>query len=141
MHMIQKRIAIRAAVITVASLLAVLGLGTTANAATAASAASASVTPATTYYNFEVEIATHYSDKIDVCGYNQRGDYICSGWIKSPNYWTAVTGWWWNGAAGNFYGLDIYGYQNSTGVTRYKQWYLPVTATSPWQWLATYKNL
>lgn len=76
-------------------------------------------TAAATYYDFEIHVKTRYSDKIKIKGYNQHNDYVISPWVNSPNDWTKVKGWWWNGT------VEIVGYQNSNGKYRTMQCTMP----------------
>ncbi|MFF0747308.1 helix-turn-helix domain-containing protein [Streptomyces sp. NPDC004111] len=69
--------------------------------------------------DFEISVKTRYSDKIKIKGYNQHNDYVISPWVNSPNDWTKVKGWWWNGT------VEIVGYQNRTHTTRSTQCTMP----------------
>lgn len=52
---------------------------------------------ASQYAAHQLTVHTRYADKISLCGRNQHHVYVCSPWIKTPNDWTRITGWWWFG--------------------------------------------
>lgn len=120
-----KKTAVQLLATAAVGLLALLGTGTTASAAAVGpSGTSASVTSATTYHNFQVSVRTRYSDKIRICGHNQKSDSVCSPWTASPNAWTEIPHWWWNGE------IYIEGYQYTGSNTRYMYCVLPSSSTS-----------
>lgn len=75
-------------------------------------------------------MSTRYSDRIEVCGNNQAGTRICSDFINTPNYWTPVGGWWWQGT------VEVWGKQydgpNGTPVYRYATCYVPKSQSGDW---------
>jgi hypothetical protein len=48
-----------------------------------------------------------------ICGYNQNNDYVCTGYISTPNPETPVSGSWWVGT------ITIYGWTGNGASGRY----------------------
>ncbi len=74
----------------------------------------------------QVSVSTRWSDQIRICGRNHVGDAACTGWIATPNAWTSLPGWWWQGE------LTIQGYQQET--QEYRVGYCDVPPSQPSDW-------
>ncbi|MFD9567479.1 hypothetical protein [Streptomyces sp. NPDC059994] len=74
----------------------------------------------------QVTVSTRWSDQIRICGRNQADEEACTGWIATPNAWTALPGWWWKGE------LVIQGYQQENG--EYRVGYCDVLPSQPSDW-------
>ncbi|MGW7819992.1 hypothetical protein ACWGLF_18025 [Streptomyces puniciscabiei] len=75
----------------------------------------------------QVKVSTYYSDEVDVCGYNQNGNYACTGWFATPGSgYTGVAGYWFHGT------VDISGLNDDTGKERYATCNVPTSQSGNW---------
>ncbi|MEU0007827.1 hypothetical protein ABZ079_26960 [Streptomyces sp. NPDC006314] len=86
----------------------------------------------------QVIVATHYSDKISICGGNQNGDYTCTG-VNTPDGYTHVPGWYWRGW------IRITGTQLDSGkpggTIRVADCWVPKEQDGDWTYCYTYDRL
>jgi len=104
-----------------------------AGSALAAAALITTAAPATAGTNGQqMAISTRYSDVVQMCGNNQNGVRVCTGWISTPNYWTKVYGWWWKGEV-EFWGIQYDG-PGGYEVHRYSYCNVPASQADDWTW-------
>jgi hypothetical protein len=78
----------------------------------------------------EIEVFTHNSYSIQICGTNQNNNYVCGAW-NTPGYANPISGWWWKGTARIVY---CYGY-NLTGCYAVGYYNIPVSQPNPWVYI------
>ncbi|MFD4635395.1 hypothetical protein ACFVYR_37575 [Streptomyces sp. NPDC058284] len=75
----------------------------------------------------QVQVSTYYSDRAKVCGTDQNGSHVCTGWFQTPGSgYYGVPGYWFKGKA------TIHGINDNTGTKRQVDVTVPKSQSGNW---------